>query len=156
MNTSGATDANANANANPNANTSISSIKYPNASELLQKAKNKVGPQSAVLKQLCKLPSKRHVEYRPLTKPQGLSDRYANRAEAVVAQSVGIPARRACYRCEDGKNVCFTECVVMAGYFDGACANCHFALRDYGCSLSGEYMARTEDIFDFFFCLFLA
>lgn len=55
-------------------------------------------------------------------------------AEAVVAQLVGTLAISACDRCTR-KCGNFTECIVTAGYFDGACANCHFGHVASRCSL---------------------
>lgn len=132
-----------NTNATGNANASADSDKTRDPEELLEKAKSNERVRSFTLQQLLELPPTRKVEYRDTNKALGLSNPRA--AEAVVAQSVGTLATPACDRCEK-KYGNFTECIVVAGYFHEACANCQFGHVGLKCSLRRRGKQRDQSI----------
>lgn len=66
-------------------------------------------------------------------KKQDLAIRPVNH-EAALAQSRGHEAPTACEHCQRQRGV-WIGCVIVPGYFRGACANCHYMGQGTRCSL---------------------
>jgi hypothetical protein len=54
--------------------------------------------------------------------------------EALLGQTVGQVNAVQCGHCQAGSGL-WTECVSVAGFFSGSCANCHYGSEGARCSL---------------------
>ncbi|WEW55066.1 hypothetical protein PRK78_000494 [Emydomyces testavorans] len=63
--------------------------------------------------------------------------------EAVLAQSRGELQEEACQQCKDGYGP-FTDCMVVADCFGGACAGCHVNSMTKQCSFQANYTPQTR------------
>lgn len=91
---------------------------------------------------LYQLPVLREVAYRPGRSLSSL-DRAVNH-EAIIGTCVGSIAAVACVHCSS-RYGCFAHCVVVAGYFHGACTNCHYNSEGNRCSFrSGSSKPRRK------------
>ncbi|KAH8692273.1 hypothetical protein BGW36DRAFT_431493 [Talaromyces proteolyticus] len=112
---------------------------------LLEAAKAIIKRPSANLRKLRSLPMHRLLELRKMDKKVPDLNGRAFYSEAVMAQAVGVEVTTVCKRCKGGAGH-FQQCVIVSGFFNGACANCHFGHRDVQCSLySGNAGKRTLD-----------
>ena len=82
------------------------------------------------LTELHVLPAHRTPVLRP---GRGITYNKSQNAEAEIGQYVGQLAGRPCTHCAGGSG-CWTECVVVAGFFRGSCCNCHYASEGSRCS----------------------
>ena len=90
---------------------------------------------SAIMKTLKTRPVLRGVDLR-IQAGRLRNPRYDGRNanwEAGLAQRCGQVASSPCSSCAGGYG-CFTECVVLSGFFRGACANCHHGSTAVRCS----------------------
>jgi hypothetical protein len=78
---------------------------------------------SAVMTALAALPSIRNPQLR---KDRKLNLKRASNIEAYLGQLVGQENGVSCTHCSQKSAGSWTQCVSVAGYFQGSCANCHY------------------------------
>lgn len=121
---------------------------HPNNEEGLQNIESLPQKPTKAMRSLINLSAVRVPQLRE-GKRQDLAIRPVNH-EAALAQSRGQEALAPCDHCNRQRGI-WVGCVVVPGYFRGACANCHYMGQGTRCSLrpgrlnqSSQAMADTR------------
>ena len=96
-----------------------------------QRAENLTHPRKSKIERIRKLPTCRRL--RPKQQTSRIELRSSNQKAAVLGQRRGQVASSACAQCS-APSAKFHECVVVPGFFSGACCNCVYHYKGSSCS----------------------
>jgi hypothetical protein len=84
------------------------------------------------IRKLSIVPGRRYIDGRQVASRDDTLDR-PTRNVAVAAHLRGTEAKRPCKCCSEAHRLHFERCIILAGYMNGRCTNCHWAIDHRSC-----------------------